>query len=296
MKTVIIGAHGHLGSALVRKWTSAAMDVTPLDLPDFDVTARRIVLDTVTSIQPGVIVNASGIEHIDWLETHPNTSRYVHVQGTANLREAAKRTNAVLLQFSTAEVFGASDPTSPETGFIETNIPEPQSVYAKTKLDAERAASEWGRHLIIRTSMLFGQTTERSRGGLIETLLNAVRRTRSFQVVSDQYVSPTWTDHLADASLALLQSVTKNENYGLFHVANHGVASYYEVALELARITGLKLAIEPITYEQYQFKVPRALSTALDGSRFAGECPAFVMTSWKTALEAFIESRSVKLD
>ena len=296
MKAVVIGSLGHLGNAIVRKWTASGIDVIPLDLPDFDLISRLLVLETITPLKPDVIVNAAGLEQIDWLETHPNTSRSVHVQGTANLREAAKRTDAILLQFSTAEVFGAATPQEKEHGFREQEQPEPLSVYAKTKLDSERAASEWKKHLIVRTSLLFGQTTPRSSGSLVDTIFNAVRRTRNFRVITDRYVTPTWTDHLAAAALDLVQYTEKKKEYGVYHLANRGTVSYYEIAEEIAAQTGLKLELEPISQADYGDKAPRCSFATLCCEQYENLPNVFPMPDWKAALAQYIESRAVAVE
>ena len=290
MKTVIIGNHGHLGNALVRIGSRLGLEIVPLDLPEFDITARRIVLETLVPLKPDAIINAAGIEQIDWLETHPNTSRSIHVQGTANLREAAKRTDALLLQFSTAEVFGDAAKT---TGFKETDQPQPLSVYAKTKLDSERAASEIPRHLIVRTSLMFGKTTDRSGGSVVETVLNAVRRTRNFKVLSDVYVSPLWTEHVAEAVFSLIAETMRTEHYGLFHISNSEAVSYCDIVQELARLTGLKIEIEPITADDYGFRVPRTLFSVLDASIYHGLSGVFEIPNWRRSLAEYMESRSV---
>ncbi|MCL2304066.1 MAG: SDR family oxidoreductase [Planctomycetaceae bacterium] len=295
MTLVLVGSYGHLGNALVRSWTTAGENVVPLDLPDFDLNSRRIVLETLVPLKPDVIVNAAGLEQIDWLETHPNTSRSVHVQGTANLREAAKRTSSLLVQFSTSEVFGDAIPQDPEQGFTENEQPDPQNVYAKTKLDSERAAAEWEKHLIVRTSMLFGQTTERSSGSLVETIFNAVRRTRNFRIIQDRFVSPTWTQHLAFATRDLIHHAVRENVFGLFHLANGGVVSYFEIAKEIARKTGLKLEIEPIRQEEYGFKVPRGTHSALNCTRYHNLSGVFPMPTWKVALEQYLDSRAVSI-
>ena len=295
MHIVLIGSQGHLGNTLVRSWTDAGDEVIALDLPDFDLNSRRIVLETVVPLKPEVIVNAAGLEQIDWLETHPNTSRSIHVQGTANLREAAKRTSSLLVQFSTSEVFGHAIPRNIEQGFTEDEPPDPLSVYAKTKLDSERAAAEWERHLIVRTSMLFGQTTERSSGSLVETIFNAVRRTRNFRVIQDRFVSPTWTEHLASATRDLIRQAIREKVYGLFHLANSGTASYFEIAREIARNTGLKLDIEPINQEEYGFKAHRGTHSTLNCERYHHLPGVFPMPPWDVALEQYMDSRTVKI-
>ncbi|MBQ3454266.1 MAG: sugar nucleotide-binding protein, partial [Thermoguttaceae bacterium] len=136
MKIAVIGSGGTLGSAIARWWNTPAVtfggeaaedQITGVDLPDFNVASRRFALDTLKEIAPEVIVNCAALRFIDWAESHPNTARTIHVQGTANLRQAADRLGALLVQISCAEVFGDTDPDAPPR--TEDDIPAPESVF-----------------------------------------------------------------------------------------------------------------------------------------------------------------------
>lgn len=284
MYVVVIGAGGLLGSTLVKSWGESGDTVVPLDLPEFDVASRMFVLDAIVPLEPDVIVNASGIGMIDWLETRPNTARTVHIHGAANLREAANRTGALFVQLSCGEVFSQKN-DQPHT---ESETPEPASVFARTKLDAERACSECERHLIVRTGMLFGAEGKRSCANQIETILNALRKIRNFKVLNDILLSPSWT---YDVSMAIRSLVERKES-GLWHIANSGISTHFELAGELRTLTGIKFELEPISSEEYEFKAPRSNCPALDCSRYSNLENVYPLREWREALKAFIESRS----
>ena len=311
MKTAIIGTNGLLGGAFQRHCLALGMqesvDLLSLDLPDFDVTSRLFSLDTLYGFQPDVIVNLAGIPMIDWLEKKPNTARTVHVQGTVNMREAAKRTGALLVHFSCAEVFGqTADVASEDDGditdaavsqakhpagysaFCETDVPEPVSVYARTKLDSERAASEAPRHLIVRTGMLFGRVGKHSSGNIVETLLNALRRPENVRVIDDWQMSPTWSDDLARAVFSLVECGAT----GLYHVANSGVATPLEIAREIVRLTGVKREFAPISSAEYGSVAPHAKYTVLDTSKYDALPNVPKLPTWQQALESYLASRS----
>jgi len=311
MKIVIIGKNGLLSGALTRHAISLnfceGRDFVSLDLPDFDVTSRRFVLETLGELKPDVIINTAGVTMIDWLEKKPNTARTIHVQGTANLREAAKRNNALLVQISCAEVFGnqASDSRLQETTWdtnpevrspkSEASLPEPVSVYAKTKLDGERAASEASRHLIVRTGPLFGKVGGHNSGNLVETLLRSLRRSEQkygrstgMHVVNDLWSSYTWVDDLACAVFALLERGCT----GLYHVANAGVASPLDVAREISNQTGIRKEYTPIIASDYGFVAPRARYTVLDTSKYDATEGTPKLPDWQTALGAYLDSRN----
>ena len=343
MKIAIIGKNGMLGGALTRCALSLNLresnDFVSLDLPDFDITSRRFALEALCDFKPETIINAAGVNMIDWLEKRPNTARTVHVQGSANLREAAKRTEALLVQISCAEVFGQTadlpnennfddaidgddtafasfggrlytdelreefeskpmpEPTEnaakPLTAdgfspFSEVVTPEPVSVYAKTKLDGERAACEAPKHLVVRTGPLFGKTSTNSGGNLVETLLHSLRRSEKISVINDQWASYTWADDLAQAIFGLIE----DNCTGLYHVANSGLASPFDVACEIVRQTGIKRDYEAIAMADYGFDAPRARYSVLDCSKHKALKDVPVLPDWRTALQNYLASRS----
>lgn len=293
MKTVIVGNNGMLGGALIRHAISLHLcegrDFVSLDLPDFDVASRRFTLETLGELKPEVIINTAGVTMIDWLEKKPNTARTIHVQGTANLREAAKRADALLVQVSCAEVFGSRASDTGHSPFSEEITPEPVSVYAKTKLDGERAAGETPRHLIVRTGPLFGKAGKYSTGNLVETLLKTLRRPEKMSVIHDQWASYTWADDLARAIFALIEQRCT----GLYHVANAGMASPFDMAKEIARQTGVRRDFEPIAAADYGFVAPRATYTVLDSAKYNAVDGVPQLTDWQTALDAYLAARTV---
>ncbi|MDR1382956.1 MAG: sugar nucleotide-binding protein [Planctomycetaceae bacterium] len=332
MKIAIVGKNGLLGGALLRyavlSGLSEGQEILPLDLPDFDVTSRMFTLDTFRDFQPNVIINTSGINLIDWLEKKPNTARTVHVQGTANLRETAKRYDALLVQISCAEVLGQTpqhiikdesskiscedgrflysdaiheNQSGSKTNTVSANIssevwlpltedcvPKPLSVYAKTKLDSERAAREAPRHLIVRTGTLFGKPGVNSSGNLVETLLNAFRRQEKMSVVCDLWTSYVWVEHLAEAVFTMI----RQECTGLYHVANTAAASPFDVAQELVRLTGVRRDFQPISAADYNFTAPRAVWSVLDTLKYQTLPNMPQLPPWQQALDSYLASRN----
>jgi len=310
MKLVIIGKNGLLGGALIRQAGSLKMcegrDFVSLDLPDFDVTSRRFALETLNELKPEVIINATGVVNIDRLEKKPNTARTIHVQGTANLREAARRHDALLVQISCAEVFGQvqssefrvqshQDHSALCTLRSELDTPEPVSVFAKTKLDGERAVSaastitgEAPRHLIVRTGPIFGKVGLHSGGNLVETLFNSLRRSEKMSVINDLWASYTWVDDLSRAIFALIE----RQCTGLYHVANAGMATPFDVAREISRQTGIRKEYEPISSDDYGFVAPRARYTVLDTTKYNAVEGIRMLPDWQIALDAYLASRT----
>ena len=337
MKIVVVGSQGTLGSELVRNWNSPKVDariadnlgrafdasqdeIVPLNLPDFDICSRLIVVDTMAELAPDGIVNAAGVNLVDWLESRPNTARNLHEHGVANLREAARRSHATLVQFSCAEVFYrsrleenapdaceraetpedarrrarpfASEEDAPiardASGFDEFVVPNPASVYAKTKLESERVASEAPNSLVLRFSSVFGETSQYSSGNLVASLLNGVCRTKKLFALNDRLVEPIWALDL----LCALKTLLRVDARGLFHLTGNSRATPLEVGEFLLKQTGLRgREIVGISSEEYGDKAPRSAFTILSSTRAAELDAIYRIPDWKTSLNDYFDWR-----
>jgi len=117
-------------------------------------------------------------------EDEPQEAATVNVGGTQHAAELG----APLVVFSTDYVFDGRK----RTPYVESDPPNPQSAYGRTKLHAEAAAGEdaW----IVRTSWLFGWTSR----NFLRTMLALGAERDEVSVVGDQRGSPTFAGHLGD--------------------------------------------------------------------------------------------------
>ncbi len=285
----VVGAKGLLGSAFLRYWNqfgNTEDKLVPFDLPEFDLCARSFTLNALQEISPQIIINAAGINNIDWLETHPNSARNFHLHGTANLREAAGRTKAFFVQFSCSELFYSEDPL--EEGGRETDPINPVSIFARTKADAEDAALEYSESLVIRLSTLFGDSGPNSSGNLVETLLAAFRRTQKLHVLNDISISPLWTFDL----IRIIRFLIEQREKGLYHIAAMDRTTPFEVANFLQNYSGLKKhVILPITSMEYGFVAPHSNNNTLNTDKYRSLPHSEPLPNWRDSLKNFMDSR-----
>jgi len=306
MKIVVVGSMGTLGRALTTRWNDPRVEeriaanlgvervesndlVVPLNLPDFDVCSRLHAVETLGSLRPDVLINASGVNLIDWLETRPNTARTVHCHAVANLKEAARRTGATLVQFGCGEVFyreKIEDRDAP--GFSEEDAPNPESVYAKTKLESERIASEAPKSLVLRFSSLYGETTEYSSGNLVGSLLNSIARARRVSVINDKLLEPIWSVDV----LCALKTLIRRKARGLYHLSGDSRATPYEVAEFLLNSSGLRgREIVGISTKEYGVSAPQSAFTVLRSVKYGALEGVYKIPDWKTGVDDYLESR-----
>lgn len=298
MRIAIIGAKGLLGSSFLKYWNRIAVDsgdsedeLIALDLPEFDICSRRIIDELTEEIKPDLIINSAGINDIDWSENHPNSIYNFHCHGTSNLREAAKRSGAKLVQISCAEVFyrttiGQEDPR-------ESDLPLADSVFARSKRDAELAALELENSLVIRTSSLFGESGPNSSGNIAETILCIFQRTRKIYLLSDWVTMPLWTYDFLQGLNFLIRSCQT----GLWHLSGRGMATPLELAEHLLIQTGLSRVkpiyeLHPIKMEEYGITATHSRSLTLNTEKYHSLSNAPAMPDWRDSVNRFLNERS----
>jgi dTDP-4-dehydrorhamnose reductase len=305
MKIAITGSQGQLGMELLRQYEPRRPDfepgcVTPepislvgLDLPQFDLTDRDHVLEKFETLRPDVIINTAAFTLVDKAEQEADLCRRINVEGLRNLVAACRRLDCALVQISTDYVFGRD--AARRTPYRETDEPGPQGVYGQTKLDGERAAAQWPKHLIVRTCGLYGRLGQRSAGNFVETMLrlaaNNLRSApgRSLRVVDDQQCAPTYVPHLARAIRFLVAAGAR----GTYHVVNAGQTTWCEFAREIFRQSRLDVPVEPITTAQYGAPAPRPAYSILDTAKYHSLAGCPKMPSWQDALAEYLACRQI---
>jgi dTDP-4-dehydrorhamnose 3,5-epimerase len=272
----VTGGKGQLGRAFSRLLPEAVI----LDRASLDITRHDKVHEVFENIRPGVIINAAAFTKVDAAEAEPELASRVNCDAVGYLAEVANALSALLVQISTDYVF----PGDKQGSYTESDPTGPLSVYGKTKLRSEGAASAAGDHLIVRTSWVFGQGTN-----FISSILGAATKRAELSVVCDQTGLPTYAWDLAKAINVLVDLGAR----GLFHVAGGGdPASWAEVAATAITAAGLSTKVNPVTTRQYYAGkpgpiAPRPSNSVLDCSKAAAV--GVSLRPWKQAVAAYVE-------
>ena len=126
-------------------------------------------------------------------------------------------------------------------------------MYARTKLEGERAAAGHPKHLIVRTCGLYARASDARATNFVKTMLRlgGAGQRREVRVVADQHCTPTYVPHLAQALLFLLDHGGSSVPWGTYHVTNAGATTWHGFAAEIFHRAGLPVAVRPITTAEY---------------------------------------------
>ncbi|WP_418791090.1 dTDP-4-dehydrorhamnose reductase [Phosphitispora sp. TUW77] len=253
MHIIITGSNGMLGHA-VTAILAKQHKLTGLDLPELDITNLAAVESAMTSCRPDLIINAAAYTDVDGCETNENQAFAVNATGPRNLAVVANKLNIPLVHISTDYVF---DGTS-IIPYKESDTPNPQSIYGKSKLAGEQHVRDLcSKHYIIRTSWLYGEHGE----NFVSTMLRLAQERDELGIVNDQTGSPTYTADLAQAIAGLITQPA----YGTYHITNSGTCTWYEFTLEIFKQAGIRgVRVNPITTEEINRPAPRPGNSVLD--------------------------------
>lgn len=258
MRVLIAGSNGQLGRALQAGVPEGITVIAPPEA-DFDITDPDVVDRVVARARPDQLINAAAYTAVDQAEANEAVARNINVNAVGNLASAARVAGAGFVHISTDFVFDGTGhlPYGPEM------LPNPLSVYGRTKLDGEAAAAEFHpAPLLVRTAWVYAANGK----NFVATMLRLMRELSEVRVVSDQVGTPTHARTLAGA----IWSLIGHGKTGVFHATDAGVASWYDFAVaihEEARAAGLlprDVTITPIRTVDYPTAARRPAYGVLD--------------------------------
>lgn len=281
MKALVVGARGRLGAAIVHEFTAHA-DVVALGRADLDITDDVAVRQRVVDEAPDVILNCAAYNAVDAAQDDPVTALSVNALGVRALVRAAASVHAALVHYSTDFVFDGQG----HRPYVESDRPNPQSVYATSKLLGEWFAVDTPRHYILRVESLFGQADDAPRAGSVGTILNRLEAGDEVPVFVDRTVSPSYVIDVAAATRAIIE---RRVPPGVYHCVNSGYCTWFELAEEAARILGRPARLKPMTVESFPLPAPRPKFAALSNEKLARL--GIVLPAWTDALRRAVVAR-----
>lgn len=283
MKILLFGAMGQLGTELQSSMATLG-EIAAYGIHNLNLENTQDVRETIYSIRPDVIVNASAYTAVDQAESEVDKAFTVNGEIPGLLAEEAARVNAFLIHYSTDYVFDGTKGTV----YRETDVVHPLGVYGRSKLAGEQAVMAGGtQYLILRTSWVYS----RNRSSFVTKVLEWARKQEVMRLVSDQVSNPTWARSLADVTADLLRKGLDCliERQGLYHVAGVGYASRLDWAKKIIELDPNKQEqkvreIVPALTSDFPTPAQRPLFSALDCSLFQSTFD-MELPRWEDALK-----------
>lgn len=284
MKIAVIGCNGQLGRDMVTECNREGHSTVGIDYPDIDITDASNTISCIKTINPEVIINCSAFTAVDLCEKEMEKAFAVNADGIGHIAMRALYSNAKVVHFSTDYVFDGLK-TEPYT---ENDLPNPQTVYGKSKLAGEyilKAITQ--NHFIFRIAWLYGAYGNNFVKTIRAIALERSKKNKPLKVVNDQYGTPTYTKEVCKQ---VLKTIPTNE-FGLYHCTNEGECSWYDFARYIVSSLGISVDIVPCTTEEFPRPAPRPKYSVLENARL-NLSGLNQMLGWKKAFDIFMEEFS----
>lgn len=279
---LVTGAQGNLGLNLMPVFSAVTgVQVVGLDRGRLDLSSSAKAIRTVLDEhQPAVIINAAAYTNVDKAESESELAYQVNEQGPATLAHWCSDHEAYLIHISTDYVFDGMKGTP----YTPKDVPNPINVYGASKLAGEQRVQEiLPKHsAVVRTSWLYGP----GQKGFLWFVAQSAQQQKTIGVVDDQWGTPTWTGHLCEMIVTMLQ----DRPSGLFHGCNSGLTTRFEQAVLFCELMGMDTTaieqfMEPKPTSAFTFPAKRPMNTAMVPSTLSGK---LAMPSWQDGMTGFM--------
>ncbi len=192
---------------------------------DCEATLDRLLEQT----QPDWVIHCAALAIVDACETDPARARKLNTEVPGKLAELVARGGARLVHISTDAVFDGL-----RGEYTEEDLPNPLSVYARTKLDGERLVAQANPQAIIARVNMYGWSLSGTRS-LSEFFFYNLQAGKPVLGFTDVYFCPLLANDLAQILLKMLAS----DLCGLYHLVSSECITKYDFGIALARRFGL---------------------------------------------------------
>jgi len=266
MKILLTGKNGQVGFELAKKLPLLG-EVIAIGREDLNFEEPNEIRAFIDKTKPDIIINTAAYTAVDKAESEPELAHKINSIAPGILAEKTVELDIPLLHFSTDYVFDGLKKDS----YIETDQTNPQSIYGKTKYEGEEKVRANRKHIILRTSWVFGNHGV----NFLKTIIKLIQEKDSLTIVSDQIGSPSSASMLADVTCGIVNHIFKNKKsnyFGTYHVTSGNETNWYEYAVFIAKESGklgLKMKckhdqIYPILTSEYLTAAKRPLNSKLN--------------------------------
>ena len=267
-KVVLIGSSGMLGSELSKVFPRAVKLTHDL----LDITNREMVFSELSELRPSIVINVAAYTDVEGAETEADAANLLNSTAVSYLAEACKQLGSVLVHYSTDYVFDGTK----STGYGEDGETCPLNEYGRSKLAGEaNVRKSMDDYYIIRTSWLFGCHGK----NFVDTILKLADEKSEINVVNDQFGCPTYAYDLAVMTKRIVDGRC---SFGIYHLMNDGVCSWFEFAREIVFLRGVDCCVVPCSSDEYPSQVRRPKYSILNNNRMDK------MPHWKDALKRYL--------
>lgn len=281
MKILVTGITGQLGFDVVRELKERKFDVIGVSSSEMDITDESKVRDVIKNISPHAVIHCAAYTAVDKAEEDVEKCMLVNAKGTEYIANICHELNIKMMYFSTDYVFNG-EATKPWS--VDDEI-KPLNLYGDSKYQGEIAVkNNLEKYFILRISWVFGINGK----NFVKTMINLSKNHSQISVVNDQIGSPTYTCDLAK----LVADMIVTDKYGVYHVTNEGICSWYDFAVEIFKQSNIDVNVKPVDSSEFPTVAKRPKNSRMDKSKL-DENGFSRLPKWQDALQRYLKELGV---
>ncbi len=213
--------------------------------------------EMLTSNNIDVLIHCAALVNLDICEKMPDYAELLNCQLTENLYNACNKHGIKLIFVSTDAVYDGKKQGLNK----EDDVPNPVSVYGRTKLKAENIVLKNPNNLIFRTNMYgFNYREKNSFGEWVLQMLNSDEELNMFNDIS---FSPMLVNKLVEV---IDISIEKNL-CGLYNLACTGAITKFDLGVAIQKAFKIRGTINSVCSDSLNFIAPRTKNMGLDNTK-----------------------------
>lgn len=275
-RILLLGSTGKMGLALRHIFRDDYL-IAGKNSSNFDAVNFEQVRNLIEKNTPDIVINTVAFLGIDPCEKDPEKAFRLNTLYPKFLAELSNEKGFLLVHFSTDAVF------NDEKGdfYTEKDCPYPLNLYGYTKYGADCFIQTIAkRYYIFRIPVLFGETVKDTQ--FVEKMLQKVKEGQGNLKISDDIISsPTYSKDVAKEVRSILDA---SYQFGLYHIANEGKASLYDLMKEITKNLTLDVKVEKASYRDFPFLGIKNTFTPIKSEKVAP------LRHWKEALKEYCDN------
>ncbi len=288
MRVAVTGTRGRVGAALAQHF-SQNHEVIPLPRETCDLADSARLARTLERLECDVFLSPAAITALEVCEDDPAHAMRVNADAPAEIAAWAAGRGVRVYHFSTDYVFsGKTDELR-----AESELPEPLSVYGRSKLAGERAVLASPENCVIRVSWVFGP----EKPSFVDQIFDAALAGRRLAAIADKFSLPVHTGDLA----AWTERLILAGKCGIVHACNSGEPTSWhgmaQAVVEEMAACGILISLPKVEEqrlgEMTSFRAARPRFTAMDTRRLAGIL-GHPPRPWRDALAEHVRHLAVR--
>jgi dTDP-4-dehydrorhamnose reductase len=196
-----------------------------------NITDKSEVENMIVKHHPDVVINTAAMTNVDACESKRAECWALNVAAVQNFADAIamQSPKTHLIHLSTDFIFDGEKGSE----YVETDIPNPGSYYAVTKLESEKVLQKstikW---TVARTMIVYGIADSMSRSNLVLWAKEALTKGQKINVIDDQFRSPTLAEDLADGCILIADKGAT----GVYHLSGPKTFSILDLVYQVADV------------------------------------------------------------